>query len=74
MIALLQEIGPVQSQILSKDLESMKILAQSGEFANRKGIYPPIDGVDRIQYIQMDHLDAKAFEEKKKEYAKIFRR
>ena len=56
------------------DDESMKILAQSGEFANRKGIYPPIDGVDRIQYIQMDHLDAKAFEEKKKQYAKIFRR
>jgi hypothetical protein len=52
----------------------MKILAQSGEFANRKGIYPPIDGADKIQYIQMDHLDAKAFEEKKKEYGKIFRR
>jgi iron(III) transport system substrate-binding protein len=55
------------------DDENMKVLAQSGEFANRKGIYPQIDGVDKIQYVQMDHLDAKAFEEKKKEYAKIFR-
>jgi ABC-type Fe3+ transport system substrate-binding protein len=56
------------------DDENMKVLAQSGEFANRNGIYPQIDGADKIHYVQMDHLDAKAFEEKKKEYGKIFRR
>ncbi len=56
------------------DDESMKILAQSGEFANRKGIYPPLPGADKIQYVQMEVLEAKAFEEKKKEFGKIFLR
>jgi hypothetical protein len=52
----------------------MKILAQSGEFANRKGIYPPLPGADKIQYVQMEVLEAKSFEEKKKEFGKIFLR
>ena len=56
------------------DDESMKILAQSGEFANRKGIYPPLAGAEKIQYVQMEVLEAKAFEEKKKELGKIFLR
>ena len=56
------------------DDESMKILAQSGEFANRKGIYPPLPGAEKIQYTQMEVLEAKAFEEKKKEFGKIFLR
>jgi iron(III) transport system substrate-binding protein len=54
------------------DDESMKILARSGEFANRKGIYPPLPGAEKIQYVQMEVLEAKAFEEKKKELGKIF--
>jgi iron(III) transport system substrate-binding protein len=54
------------------DDESMKILAQNGEFANRKGIYPPLPGADKIRYVRMENLDAKAFEEKKKEFGKIF--
>jgi iron(III) transport system substrate-binding protein len=56
------------------DDESMKILAQNGEFANRKGIYPPLPGAEKIQYVQMEVLEAKAFEEKKKEFGKIFLR
>jgi iron(III) transport system substrate-binding protein len=56
------------------DDENMKILAQNGEFANRKGIYPPLPGAEKIQYVQMENLDAKAFEEKKKEFGKIFSR
>ena len=56
------------------DDESMKILAENGEFVNRKGIYPPLSGADRIQYVQMENLDAKAFEQKKKEYGRIFLR
>jgi iron(III) transport system substrate-binding protein len=56
------------------DDESMRILAQSGEFANRKGIYPPLPGAEKIQYTQMEVLEAKAFEEKKKEFGKIFLR
>ena len=54
------------------DDESMKILAQNGEFVNRKGIYPPLPGAERIQYVQMEVLEAKAFEDKKKEFGKIF--
>ena len=56
------------------DDESMRILAQSGEFANRKGIYPPLPGAEKIQYTQMEVLEAKAFDEKKKEFGKIFLR
>lgn len=41
--------------------ESMNILAQSGEFANRKGIFPPSASADKIQYVHMEVLDAKAF-------------
>ena len=56
------------------DDETMKILAQSGEFVNRKGIYPPLPGAEKIQYIQMEVLESKAFEEKKREFGKIFLR
>jgi hypothetical protein len=52
----------------------MKILAQSGEFVNRKGIYPPLPGADKIQYLQMEVLEAKTFEDRKKEFGKIFLR
>jgi iron(III) transport system substrate-binding protein len=54
------------------DDDNMKILAQAGEFPNRKGIYPPLAGADKIQYVQMEVLEAKAFEEKKRELGKIF--
>ena len=56
------------------DDESMRILAQNGEFANRKGIYPPLPGAEKIQYVQMEVLEPKAFEDKKKELGKIFLR
>jgi len=56
------------------DDESMKILAQSGEFVNRKGIYPPLPGAEKIQYVQMEVLEAKAFEDKKKKFGEIFLR
>jgi iron(III) transport system substrate-binding protein len=54
------------------DDESMKVLAQTGEFVNRKGIYPPLPGAEKIQYVQMEVLESKTFEEKKKEFGKIF--
>ena len=54
------------------DDENMKILAQTGEFVNRKGIYPPLPGAEKIQYVQMEVLESKAFDEKKKEFGKIF--
>ena len=56
------------------DDEAMKILAQSGEFVNRRAIYPPLPGADKIQYLQMEVLEAKTFEERKKEFGRIFLR
>jgi iron(III) transport system substrate-binding protein len=52
--------------------ESMKIMAQRGEFVNRKGVYPPLPDADKIQFVQMVELNTKEFAEKKKEYKRIF--
>ena len=52
--------------------DSLKIMAKHGEFVTRKGIYPPMPGVDKIQIVQMDELDTQGFAEKRKEYRKIF--
>jgi iron(III) transport system substrate-binding protein len=52
--------------------ESMKIMAQRGEFVNRKGVYPPLPDADKIQFVQMVELNTKGFAEKKKEYKQIF--
>jgi ABC-type Fe3+ transport system substrate-binding protein len=52
--------------------ESLKIMAQQGEFVTRKGIYPPIPDADKIQIVEMDELDTQGFAEKRKEYRKTF--
>src|SRR6266850_7090074 len=52
--------------------ESMSIMAKTGEFVNRKGIYPPLPDADKIQFVEMYDLDSKQFAEKKKEYQQIF--
>lgn len=54
------------------DDESMKIMAQMGEFVNRKGVYPPLPDADKIEFVEMVDLSKKEFAEKKKEYQKIF--
>jgi ABC-type Fe3+ transport system substrate-binding protein len=54
------------------DDESMKLMAQLGEFVNRKGVYPPLPDADKIQFVEMVDLGRKEFAEKKKEYQKIF--
>ena len=54
--------------------ESMSIMAKTGEFVNRKGIYPPLPDADKIQFVEMYDLDSKQFAEKKKEYQQIFLR
>jgi len=54
------------------DDDSMKILAQNGEFVTRKGVHPPIPGAEKIKFIEMTHLDENGFAEKKKEYQKLF--
>ncbi|HET7394739.1 MAG TPA: extracellular solute-binding protein, partial [Candidatus Binatia bacterium] len=54
------------------DNESMKIMAGRGEFVNRKGVYPPLPGADKIGFVEMEDLSTKEFAAKKKEYQQIF--
>jgi iron(III) transport system substrate-binding protein len=54
------------------DDECMNLMSKLGEFVNRKGITPPLEGVDKIQFVPMERLDAKTYAEKKKEYQKLF--
>ena len=52
--------------------DSLKIMAKSGEFMTRKGIYPPLPDAEKIQIVPMDEPDASTMAEKRKEYRKIF--
>jgi iron(III) transport system substrate-binding protein len=52
--------------------ESMKIQADTGEFVNRRGVYPPLQDADKIKFVQMYSFGKDDFEAKKKEYQKIF--
>ena len=54
------------------DEESMKIQADTGEFVNRRGVYPPLQDADKIKFVQMYSFGKEDFETKKKEYQKIF--
>lgn len=54
------------------DEESMKIQAATGEFVNRKGVYPPLPDADKIKFVQMYSFGKEDFESKKREYQKIF--
>ncbi len=54
------------------DEESMKIQAATGEFVNRKGVYPPLPDAEKIKFVQMYSFGKEDFETKKKEYQKIF--
>jgi iron(III) transport system substrate-binding protein len=52
--------------------ESLKIMANIGEFVTRKGIYPPLADADKIQLVDMIDMDKGAFAQKMAEYKKIF--
>jgi iron(III) transport system substrate-binding protein len=54
------------------DEESMRIMAKAGEFVNRKGVYPPVPGADKIEFVEMDDLGEKTYAEKRKEFHKLF--
>ena len=56
------------------DNESMNMMSKLGEFVNRKGILPPLPGIDKIGFVEMNDLSTKEFAEKKNEYEKIFLR
>jgi len=52
--------------------ESLKIMANIGEFVTRKGIYPPLPDANKIQLVDMIDMDKEAFSQKMAEYKKIF--
>ena len=52
--------------------ESLKIMANIGEFVTRKGIYPPLADATKIQLVDMIDMDKEAFTQKMAEYKKIF--
>ena len=52
--------------------ESLKIMANIGEFVTRKGIYPPLPDANKIQLVEMIEMDKEAFGQKMAEYKKIF--
>jgi iron(III) transport system substrate-binding protein len=52
--------------------EGLRLMAGIGEFVTRKGIYPPLPDADKIEMIEMDDMDKRAFAEKMQEYRKIF--
>jgi iron(III) transport system substrate-binding protein len=52
--------------------ESLKVMAQFGEFVTRKGIHPPLPDAEKIQVVAMDEPDANTMAEKRKEFRKIF--
>jgi iron(III) transport system substrate-binding protein len=54
--------------------ESMTIMANLGEFVNRKGIYPPLPDADKVQFVELDSFNKQGFAELKKEYTKLFLR
>ena len=54
--------------------KSMKTMANMGEFVNRKGIYPPLPGAEKIQFVALDSFDKNQFEALNKEYAQLFHR
>jgi len=52
--------------------ESLKIMANIGEFVTRKGIYPPLADANKIELVDMVDMDKAAFTQKMAEYKKIF--
>ncbi|MDH3443258.1 MAG: extracellular solute-binding protein [Deltaproteobacteria bacterium] len=54
--------------------ESMEIMAESGEFVNRPGVYPPLKGADKAKYIQAISRDKNEYKKLQRKYGKMFRK
>ena len=54
------------------DDENMRVLAHAGEFPNRKGIYPPLPGADKIQYVQMECWKRKHSRKRRRSLPRFF--
>ena len=49
-----------------------KIRADTGEFVNRKGIYPPLGDADKIKFVQMYQFGKEDYEIKEKRISEDF--
>jgi iron(III) transport system substrate-binding protein len=56
--------------------ESSEIMANVGEFVNRRRVYPPIDGAEQVasKFVQVMTMTVDEYAKKKEEYRQIFRR
>jgi len=54
------------------DNESMRIMAEMGEFVTRKGVYPPLRDAAKIRWFDMPEMTKDEFTKKRDEYKKIF--
>ncbi|HXL09026.1 MAG TPA: ABC transporter substrate-binding protein [Candidatus Bathyarchaeia archaeon] len=56
--------------------ESSEIMANVGEFVNRRRVYPPIDGAEQVagKFVQVITMTVDEYAKKKEEYRQIFRR
>jgi iron(III) transport system substrate-binding protein len=52
--------------------ESMKIMAEEGEFVNLEGIYPPLPGAEKIKRLGMDEFSTEEFKKLRDDYKRIF--
>jgi len=56
--------------------ESSEIMANVGEFVNRRRVYSPIDGAEQVagKFVQVMTMTVDEYAKKKEEYRQIFRR
>ncbi|MGH7829476.1 MAG: ABC transporter substrate-binding protein, partial [Candidatus Binatia bacterium] len=54
------------------DGESMRTMAEMGEFVTRKGVYPPIRDAAKLKWMDMSEMTKEDFAKKREEFKKIF--
>lgn len=54
--------------------ETMMTLAQSGEFVNMPGVYPPLKDADKIKFVAEVQRSKKEYQALKKKFEKIFKK
>ncbi|HET7197696.1 MAG TPA: extracellular solute-binding protein [Burkholderiales bacterium] len=52
--------------------EGMQILAKEGEFVTAKGLYPPIQGAEKVNAIPMDEMDRKEYKKWSEQMRRLF--
>lgn len=56
--------------------ESMKTIANDGDFVNKRGVYPPLPGAEEVVkgFFQMIPMTREQYKKKKKEYKRVFKK